>query len=115
LYNGEVSDGEESNGVAFDGDYIDKNNDDTEEHFIARTYDIAVKKSNLMLEYIKQGKVQLPSRRKLYLVKLKSKFGELFKPGYELIITKCKCDDQGRWVYEPRPMVDPDSQCCWMF
>jgi hypothetical protein len=48
LYNGDESDGEESYGVAVDGDYIDKNNDDVEEHFIARPYGIAVKKANLI-------------------------------------------------------------------
>jgi hypothetical protein len=31
-------------------DYIDKNDDDVEEHFIARSYDLAVEKTNLILD-----------------------------------------------------------------
>jgi hypothetical protein len=94
--------------VAFDGNYIDKFNDDIEEHLIARPYDIALKKANLIVDntfasLIKQGKGPTTESENAYLDTLKSKFGELFKPGYELIITKCKCNDQGHWVYEPRP------------
>ncbi len=43
MVNGVESDGEKSDGMALDGDYIDKNDDDIGEHFFARPYDIAVK------------------------------------------------------------------------
>jgi hypothetical protein len=84
-----------------------------EEHFIARPYDLALKKANLILDNTlasptKHGKSPTTESETTYLVKLKNKFSKLFKLGYELIITKCKCDDQGRWVYEPRPMAGPD-------
>jgi hypothetical protein len=39
-----------------------------------------------------------------YLVTLKSKLVELFRPGYDLVFAKCKRDDLGRHVYEPQPM-----------
>jgi hypothetical protein len=42
MFNGKEFDGEESNGMAFDGDYIDKNANDIKEHLIARSYDLAV-------------------------------------------------------------------------
>jgi hypothetical protein len=82
LYKYEKSVGKESDGVAFDGDYIDKNNYDIKEYFIARSYDIAVKKANLILDnmfasILKQGKGQLLSQRMLTWTNL--------KPGYEQI------------------------------
>jgi hypothetical protein len=45
------------------------------------------------------------------LVMLKSKFGVLFRLGYEPISTKCKRDDLGHHGYEPQPMEGPASKC----
>jgi hypothetical protein len=49
---------------------------------------------------MKKGKGPTAESENAYWGMLKNKFGELFKLGYELIITKCK--------HVPRPMVGPD-------
>jgi hypothetical protein len=86
-----------------------------EEHFIARPYDLAVKKANLMLDnmlasQIKQGK-GTTTKSETYLDRLRSNCDELFIIAYQLIITKCKHNEHGHCLYEPRPMVSPDLRC----
>ncbi len=107
---------EESNGLAFDGDYIDKKDDVFKEHFIARHYDPAVKKANFILDNTiallrSQGKGPATKSEKAYLDTVRSNCVKLFILAHQLIPTKCKHDDQGRWVYEPRPIAGPDLQC----
>jgi hypothetical protein len=66
---------------------------------------------NTLASQMKQGKGPTTESETTYLDRLTSNCDELFIIVYQLIITKCKHDEHGRWLYEPRPMVGPDSRC----
>jgi hypothetical protein len=104
-----------SSETEFDVDAVDFDGNDTNVYFIAKPFDDAAKKAELILNNThawmkKQDKGPTTKSEKAYLVTLKSKFAELFKLGYDLISAKCKCDDLGRHVYEPQPMEGPASK-----
>ncbi len=83
---------------ASDDDAKDFDGNDANVHFIARPCNVAAEKADeilkKMLERLKIKDVTTKLET-TYLVVLKSKFGELFKPGYKLISTKCKHNDLG--------------------
>ena len=82
-------------------DAKDFEGNDTNVHFIVGPLNVAAEKADEILN-------NTLARMKIIL---KSKFGILFRLGYELISTKCKCDYLGRNVYGPRPMEGPASKC----
>ena len=97
-----------------DAEHFDVN--DSNVHFVVRPFDDAAEKAELILNNTlarmkRQDKGPTTESEIAYLVTLKSKLGELFKLGYDLISAKCKCDDLvGCHVYEPQPMVGPASK-----
>ena len=96
-------------------DAKDFEGNDTNVHFIVRPFDVAAEKAddilnNTLARMKRQDKGPTTESEIAYLVTLKSKLGELFKLGYDLISAKCKCDDLGCHVYEPQPMVGPASK-----
>jgi hypothetical protein len=56
----------------------------------------------------KQSKGPTTEAEEVYLETLRSNYVKLYILLYQLIIAKCKQDDQGCWVHEPRPMAGPD-------
>ena len=58
----------------------------------------------------KQDKGPSTESEKAYLVTLKSDLVDLFRLGYGLVFDKCKHDDLGCHVYEPKPMDGPASK-----
>jgi hypothetical protein len=99
-----------SSETEIDVDAIDFDGNDTNVYFIVKPFDDAAKKAELILNNTharmkKQDKGPTTESEEACLVTLKRKFAELFKLGYDLISAKCKCDDLGRHVYEPQPMV----------
>jgi hypothetical protein len=104
-----------SSETEIDVDAVDFDGNDTNVYFIVKPFDDAAKKAELILNETnarmkKQDKGPTTESEKAYLVTAKSKFAELFKLGYDLISAKCKRDDLGRHVYEPKPMVGPASK-----
>ena len=97
-----------------DAEHFDVN--DTHVYIVVRPFDDAAEKAELILNNMlarmkRQDKGPTTESEIAYLVTLKSKLGELFKLGYDLISAKCKCDDLvGCHVYEPQPMVGPASK-----
>jgi hypothetical protein len=97
-------------------DAKDFEGNDTNVHFIVRPFDVAAEKAdeilnNTLARMKRQDKGPTTESEIDYLVTLKSKLGELFKLGYNLISAKCKCDDLGCHVYEPQPMEGPALKC----
>jgi hypothetical protein len=96
-------------------DDVDFDGNDTNVYFIAKPFDDAAKKAELILNNTharmkKQDKGPTTESEKAYLVTLKSDLVDLFRLGYGLVFDKCKRDDLGRHVYEPQPMVGPASK-----
>ena len=107
-------DEDSSSEMEFDEDakYFDFN--DTNVYFIVRPFDDAAEKAEMILNNTlarmkRQDKGPTTESGIAYLATLKSKSGELFKLGYDLISTKCKRDDLGCHVYKPQPMVGHSS------
>jgi hypothetical protein len=90
-----------------DANHFDVN--DSNVHFVVRPFDDAAEKAELILNNTlalmkRQNKGPTTESEIAYLVTLKSKLVELFRPGYDLVFAKCKRDDLGRHVYEPQPI-----------
>ena len=96
-----------------DAEHFDVN--DTHVYIIVRPFDDAAEKAELILNNTlalmkRQNKGPTTESEIAYLVTLKSKLVELFRPGYDLVFAKCKHDDLGRHVYKPQPLVGPASK-----
>jgi hypothetical protein len=123
------SDGEELNddSSAFDGedpyhesfgqDIVDgladeDDTDDADEHHVPRDFDTSAERrmyllAKTMKQIEKQGKGPVSDEEKAHQVKMIEDFSELFKLGYPLVLSKCKPDEQGRLMYDQRPMDGP--------
>jgi hypothetical protein len=123
------SDGEEINddSSAFDGedpyhesfgqDIVDgladeDDTDDADEHHVPRDFDKSAKRgmyllTNTMKQMEEQGKGPVSDEEKAHQVKMIEDLNELFKLGYPLVLSKCKPDEQGRLMYDQRPMDGP--------
>jgi hypothetical protein len=60
-----------------------------------------------MKQMEEQGKGPVSDEEKAHQVKMIEDFSELFKLGYPLVLSKCKPDEQGRLMYDQRPMDGP--------
>jgi hypothetical protein len=123
------SDGEELNNdsSAFDGedpyhesfgqDIVDgladeDDTDDANEHHVPRDFDTSAERrmyllAKTMKQIEKQGKGPVSDEENAHQVKMIEDFSELFKLGYHLVLSKCKPDEQGRLMYDQRPMDGP--------
>jgi hypothetical protein len=108
-------DQDSSSEMEFGEDSVDFDGNDTNIYFIAKPFDDAAKKAELILNKTlvrmkKQDKGPTTELETAYLVTLKSNLVDLFRLGYGLLSDKCKRDDLGRHVYEPQPMEGSASK-----
>jgi hypothetical protein len=120
------SDGEELNddSSAFDGedpyhesfgqDIVDSlanedDTDDADEHHVPREFDESAKRGMYLLaktmkQMEEQGIGPVSDEEKAHQVKMIEDVSKLFKLGYPLVLSKCKPAEQGRLMYDQRPM-----------
>ena len=60
-----------------------------------------------MKQMEEQGKGPVSDEEKAHQVKMIEDFSKLFELGYPLVLSKCKPDEQGRLMYDQRPMDGP--------
>ena len=123
------SDGEELNddSSAFDGedpyhesfgqDIVDSlanedDTDDADEHHVPREFDESAKRGMYLLaktmkQMEEQGIGPVSDEEKAHQVKMIEDVSKLFKLGYPLVLSKCKPAEQGRLMYDQRPMDGP--------
>jgi len=110
-------DGEDSYHESFGQDIVDDladedDTDDANEHHVPRDFDKSAKRgmyllAKMMKQMEKQGKGPVSDEEKAHQVKMIEDFSELFKLGYPLVLSKCKPAEQGRLMYDQRPMDGP--------
>ena len=123
------SDGDELNddSSAFDGDdpyhesfgqdIVDgladeDDTDEPDEHHVPWDFDNSAERgmfllTNTMKQMEKQGKGPVSDEEKAHQVKMIEDFSKLFHLGYPLVLPKCKPDEQGRLMYDQRPIDGP--------
>ena len=110
-------DGEDSYHESFGQDIVDgladeDDTDDADEHHVPRDFDKSAKRGKYLLaktmkQMEKQGKGPVSDEEKAHQVKMIEDFSKLFELGYPLVLSKCKPDEQGRLMYDQRPMDGP--------
>jgi len=102
-------DADSSSETDFNEDAIDFDGNDTNVYFIVKPFDDAAKKAELILnDTLKRMKKQDKGpTTESDTVTFMSDLVDLFRLGYGLVFDKCKRDDLGRHVYEPKPMDGP--------